>query len=103
MSTVDSQLSRGFDSGNYCNAYETHDLGKAFETRDVESKGDAYKTAFIMAFFGSYELNEIPGIYRPLFDEAYHSELGQRVLELGYTERRDADYAAEQDAGKGDH
>jgi len=97
----DTRLSQGFSAGNYCNAYETQDLEQAFKQRDLDGSGEPFKMAFIMGFFASYELHEIPSDCRCWFDEAYHSELGQRVLELGYTERRDEDYAAEQNTGEG--
>jgi len=99
----DTRLSQGFSAGNYCNAYETEDLGQAFEQRDLEGSGEDYRTAFIMGFYASYELREIPGLYRCFFDDAYHSELGQRVLELGYCDSRKEDYdreCADENAGE---
>jgi len=91
----DIELSHGFSAGNYCNAYETSNLEEALEKRDLEERSEPYSVAFVMGFFASYELEEIPGSYREEFDQAYHSKLGQRVLELGYTEGRDDDYKKE--------
>jgi hypothetical protein len=97
MSDRDTRLSQGFSAGNYCNSYETQDYDQAVKIRDLEGSGPEFKTAFTMGFFASYELHEIPSTWRDAFDEAYHSELGQRVLELGYTDPRTEDYANESD------
>lgn len=87
MSTAtDTELSHGFSAGNYANAYQTQDLDEVSEV--LEANGSRYRAAFILGFFSSYELHEIPADARERFDEAYHSEAGQRVLELGYTEPR---------------
>lgn len=82
------RLSQGFSAGNYCNAYETEDYTKAMSQRDLRGSGKDYATGFIMGFFGSYELHEIPETHKQAFIEAYTSDLGQRVLELGYCDRR---------------
>lgn len=95
----DTHLSRGFDSGNYCNAYETNDFDHAVKMKFLDDRLPEYKAAFILGFFGSYELDEISMTWRDDFDEAYHSEHGQRVLELGYCDSRKEAYAAEQNAG----
>jgi len=84
----DLELSHGFDAGNYCNAYETQDIEDALVMRDVRDHSKAYRNAFILGFFSSYELHEIPGMDQHRLIDAYHSEDGTRVLELGYTEAR---------------
>ena len=91
----DTRLSQGFSAGNYCNSYETQDYTRAMAIRDLRGSGDDYATAFILGFFSSYELHEIPGSVRDAFDEAYHSEAGQRVVELGYIDPRAEDYKKE--------
>jgi hypothetical protein len=98
MSDQDIELSHGFSAGNYCNAYETQDLEGALKKRAVASRSPAYRAAFVLGFFASYELHEIPSSWREEFDEAYHSKHGQRVLELGYTDPRTEDYANEETA-----
>jgi len=95
----DLDLSHGFSAGNYCNAYETEELSAGLAQRNVTTASEAYRAAFIMGFFGSYELHEISDDARERFDEAYHSDHGKRVLELGYTEARSEDYAKEKDGG----
>lgn len=87
MAERDLELSHGFSAGNYANAYQTEDLGEVSEVLDANE--EPYRHAFILGFFSSYELHEIPGDARERFDEAYHSDNGQRVLALGYTEPRD--------------
>jgi hypothetical protein len=89
MSDRDLRLSHGFDAGNYCSSYETVDYTKAVAMRDLKGSGKPYATAFILGFFASYELHEIPAIHRDKYVEAYQSEYGQRVLELGYIDPRE--------------
>lgn len=93
---ADLDLSHGFDAGNYANAYETENLEVAMQGRRVFEKSEAYRTAFILGFYSGYELHEIPGSRREEFDEAYHSDTGRRVLELGYIDSRGESYANEQ-------
>lgn len=90
-------LAHGFSAGNYANAYETEDLEVAIQKRNVATRSEAYRAAFILGFYGSYELHEIPLSHRDAFDEAYHSDYGHGVLELGYTGSRKKDYAKEQE------
>ena len=93
---LDTELSHGFAAGNYANAYETENLEVAMQSRRVFEKSEAYRTACILGFDGSYELHEIPAVRREEFDEAYHSDYGARLLELGYSGSRKKDYANEQ-------
>jgi len=86
---TDLRLSQGFDAGNYCSSYETEDYTKAMAMRDLKGSGKPYATAFILGFFASYELHEIPETHRDEYVEAYRSEPGQRVLELGYIDPRE--------------
>ena len=49
---------RGFDAGNYCNAYETEDWDLA--KQKIESGyTEFYRMAFLLGFFSTYELHEI--------------------------------------------
>lgn len=96
----DLKLSQGFSAGNYCNAYETQDYREAYEKHDLyDSDNDAFSVGFRLGFFASYELHEIPFDMTDVFTTAYHSDHGKRVLELGYTDSRAADYAKEKDGG----
>jgi len=84
-------LSRGFDAGNYANAYVSEDYSTAFETTlgtCAEQAFDAYCVGFVLGFFATYELHEIPSDCRDMFDSAYHSDNGQAVVAAGYTESR---------------
>jgi hypothetical protein len=80
---TDTQLSRGFDAGNYANAYETTNLTQAI-TSLSPNRDEAYLSAFTLGFFATYELDEIPGTHQDTYLNAYHSPAGQRCLELGY-------------------
>lgn len=60
-----TDFSRGFDSGNYGNAYESqywdtwsarHNFG--------EHRSEAYNEGLFLGFFSSYELHEVPARHR---------------------------------------
>jgi hypothetical protein len=85
------EVRRGFDAGNYANAYESTDL----ESVELDCESDAYRAAFVLGFFASYELNEIPSDAREAFDSAYRSEFGAIVLAAGYCDSRHEDYQTE--------
>jgi hypothetical protein len=95
----DDRLSQGFSAGNYCNAYETDDYDKAIKQRDLLGSGEDFATAFIMGFFASYELHEIPSTHKIDFGTAYHSAAGRRVLELGYCDPRKEESDADNNTG----
>jgi hypothetical protein len=82
-------LSRAFDAGNYCNAYETNNLAEAEEKHKTESEGEAYMAAFLLGFFSSYELEEIPYDVRDIHEEAYNSKYGKVVLKRGWIDPRE--------------
>jgi hypothetical protein len=89
----DTRLSQGFDAGNYCNSYETQDYRAAREKHDLfESDNDAFSVGFRLGFFASYTLAEIPLDMEDVFTAAYHSQLGQRVIDLGYCDSRKEEY-----------
>jgi hypothetical protein len=62
------EISKGFDRGNYANAYETED----FEIAEDKINGATgfYRLGFIVGFFSSYELNETPEEYRDALEHA---------------------------------
>lgn len=84
----DALVSRGFDAGNFANAYETQDYDAAIGNRRVSRDKGPFGLAFILGFFGSYELHEM-GAHRETYLEAYRSDAGKRALALGYIDARD--------------
>ena len=64
-------ISRAFDAGNYANAYESQDLlkacAKAEKKYPVESKKQAWCDGFVLGFFSSYEIKEIPLRHRGFY------------------------------------
>ena len=59
--TLDEQtdFSRGFDRGNYGNAYESQDFGTWYDANEIGYQSAYYTEGAILGFFSSYELNEI--------------------------------------------
>ena len=87
----DDLLSRGFDAGNYANAYTSTDLQDAWEAECDEAeenddydrvKSEAFHGAFVIGFFGSYELHEIPEDARDDYDAAI-GRFAPRMREIG--------------------
>lgn len=94
MSKTDDALSHGFDAGNYANAYESERFGKAWG--NVKREGtykewanaserqvrEAFRGAFYLGFYSSYENHEVP---EDRIDEllAAEQEYGSRMRELG--------------------
>jgi hypothetical protein len=92
-----TSISRGFDAGNYANAYETQDLESALEMSNADEQSPEFRSAFILGFFASYELDEIPSSNREEFDDAYWSEAGKAVVAAGYCDSREDEYKQEQE------
>lgn len=78
----DDLLSRGFDAGNYANAYTSENLSKAWRFHNALTKDPAYRAAFVIGFFSSYETHEVPGVHRDELIEAERT-YGQRMRDLG--------------------
>lgn len=55
-------FSWGYDAGNYASAYETDDVEEAWNARVLSGK-EAYE-GFVLGFFSTYELDEIPDEHR---------------------------------------
>lgn len=88
-----TEISRAFSAGNYANAYETTDLD-ACNLDDMEPHERA---AFVLGFYSSYSLDEIISD-REIFDESYHSDAGQFVVNVaGYCDSRADEYREETD------
>ena len=84
-------VNHGFCAGNYANAYETEDLEVALERLDSESPTQAYRDAFIIGFFGSYEVWEIPSDCLDEFMQAFWGQYGEACVTLGYCDARPAE------------
>ena len=76
-------LSRAFDSGNYAAAYVTEDYERALHECCSE-RSDAYRAAFTLGFFASYERHEVPESHRDAYDAALASDAGKRCIAAGY-------------------
>lgn len=76
----DDAISRGFDAGNYANAYETTDLETALAKLSPNRSAE-YVAAFTLGFFSSYELSEM-GSDSDAYLEAW-SLVGERAMALG--------------------
>lgn len=85
-------LSRGFNAGNYANAYESTDLNKALSKIGVDGVNGlydnlaqlGYNLAFIVGFFSNYEYYEIPEQYKAIYDEAFNA-VGPQLSATGIT------------------
>lgn len=78
---TDEQIHRGFEAGNYANAYETTDYSKAIASLSM-NRSKAYVAAFTLGFFGSYEPHEIGEQHQPACNDAWIL-VGKRAKELG--------------------
>lgn len=78
----DTDLSRGFDAGNYAAVYETSDYSEAIARLSL-NRSPAYHVAFTLGFFSNYTLEEI-GEDLDAYMRALGSPAGKRCLELGY-------------------
>jgi hypothetical protein len=91
-------LSRGFDAGNFANAYEGEDYQKTINARAVPkipaALRSAYHAAFTLGFFASYEAHEIPDDHRAAYWTAYRSASGRECLRLGFIDPRDESEAS---------
>jgi hypothetical protein len=82
-------IRRGFDAGNYANAYETTDLSEAL-AKLSPNRSTEYVAAFTLGFFSSYSLPEM-GSDVEAYQEAYFSETGKACLAAGYVDIRAAE------------
>ena len=54
-----TQFSRGYDRGNYGNAYESGDWETWAERNELSERSQPYQEGMVLGFFSSYELHEI--------------------------------------------
>lgn len=94
---TDEQISRGFDAGNYANAYETTDYDRAIASLSM-NRSKAYVAAFTLGFFGSYEPHEM-GSHLEAVQEAW-ALVGKRAKELGIAVSEPIDFG---DSDSEDH
>lgn len=80
-----TELSQGFDAGNFANAYETEDYDQALDALGEVST--AYRDAFTLGFFASYELHEM-GEHTDDYLEALASPHGRACVAAGYCDDR---------------
>jgi hypothetical protein len=82
-------VTRGFEAGNYANAYETTDLQTALAKLSPNRSAE-YVAAFTLGFFSSYSLGEM-GSDVEAYREAYFSETGRACRAAGYVDIRAAE------------
>jgi len=77
-----TKLSHAFDAGNYDAAYTSEDLQTALNSYTRAYEGPYYH-AYVLGFFSSYELNEVPiGNDRDDYVRA-HQLIGSTLRDLG--------------------
>lgn len=90
----DTDLSLGFDAGNYSAAYDGLSLEAGLEKARYEGKlslteadvdSEAYRVAFTLGYLSTLEQNEM-GDDLEAYLEAIGSEHGRRCIELGYVD-----------------
>lgn len=92
-------MSRGFDAGNYGNAYQSQDWEAFAEYQRLDQRSDVWRVAALLGFYSSYALHEIPSDMRDEFDQAYWSPAGQYVVKVAcYCDDRDDEYKTEHDS-----
>jgi hypothetical protein len=58
--TERTDFSRGYDAGNYGNAYESQDWNAWSAKRKLNGCSHEYRSGAMLGFFSSYEIHEIP-------------------------------------------
>jgi hypothetical protein len=74
---TETDFARGFDHGNYGNAYESQDWEAWYDAQDLTDASVAFQEGMILGFFSSYDLDEI-------FDEIAREDV--RVLRAKHGE-----------------
>ena len=54
-----TQFSRGYDRGNYGNAYESGDWETWSERNEFDERSTPYREGMLLGYFSTYELHEI--------------------------------------------
>ena len=79
-----AQLSKGFDAGNHDNAYVSDDYEKASEKRGSKMNNAAYAAGYMLGFFSSYEVNEVPMDMRDEYKGVLKGKYGKMAKQAGY-------------------
>lgn len=84
MQLVD--ISHGFSAGNFANAYNSEDARIAWRmtVQDYGECSEEFYHAWVLGFFSTYEVHEIPMEYQQDFSDAYYSPIGEQCLDAGY-------------------
>ncbi len=85
----DLDISRGFDAGNYGNAYDSTDYEQALAKLSMNRSAE-YVAAFTLGFFSSYEIDEM-GEHAETYLEAL-ALVGKCAAELGIDVPTEGDY-----------
>lgn len=76
--------SRGFDAGNYANAYTTQDLARALGApKSASERRSEYRAAFVLGFLATYERSEMSETEREAHDAAAATPAGLYCVEQG--------------------
>lgn len=78
---IATDISRGFDAGNFANAYQSHDLEHCLERLSINCSAE-YIAAFTIGFFSSYSESEIGSDF-DAYLEAF-GLVGARCIAAGY-------------------
>lgn len=63
IGVIDKQeISKGFDAGNYASSYQTENYDEVLNT--IGGQTGFWRVGFLLGFFSSYELQEIPARHR---------------------------------------
>lgn len=85
--SVNDILHRGFDAGNYANAYVSENYATAWRKvkKETHNQGlaskPAFKAAFIIGFFSSYETSEVGSLAEKLIEA--ENEYGNAMRNIG--------------------
>lgn len=84
------KFERGWVAGNYANAYGGEDLDESHDNeRELELNNDAWYAGYVLGFYSSYALHEVPDEYRERYVGAFQSEAGRLALEAGFIDDLD--------------
>jgi hypothetical protein len=73
------QFDKGYTEGNYSSAYVSENPAVAWDKLETEhDKESDFYAGFILGFFGSYELHEIPLLYQDEVEHIRNTEAGKR-------------------------
>ncbi len=86
-------LHQGYDAGNYDSAYVSENFTKAWRKREGRAKSAAYRAAYILGFFSSYETHEVPYNYQEEVVAAEHRYGNEmRAAGIGVDSRAAVDF-----------